>query len=320
VKFLIILFMVLIVADAKVLEVKQLFNKKIVKVQKRVIGTSKKLYATTVVDESRVFDIALRFSGFIIELKADKRFMRVHKGEELFSIYSDTLSNIKEELRLSSNQAVRKSLKKRLQLLGISSNIKNDYSVSITSPTDGYIIKKSINKGSFLKKGELALQIADFSRIWVIAKAYQKDLGTLKIGDDVVVEINGVGRYRSKIEYIYPNIDPKTKTFDIRVVLKNEDHKLFPNLFATVFVSSNKRTMLILPKSAVLNKGKKHFVFIPLKDGEFEPKEIEAKRIDSKRYEVISGLKEGNEVIDNALFLLDSDAITNGLYDSDDDW
>jgi len=78
--------------------------------------------------------------------------------------------------------------------------------------------------------------------------------------------------------------------------------------------------MLILPKSAVLNKGKKHYVFIPLKDGEFEPKEIEAKRIDSKRYEIVSGLKEGDEVIDNALFLLDSDAITNGLYDSDDDW
>jgi Cu(I)/Ag(I) efflux system membrane fusion protein len=319
-RFLAVLLMVLIVADAKILEVKQLFNKKIVKVQKRVTTGTKKLYATTAVDESRVFDIALRFSGFIIDLKADKRYMRVHKGEELFSIYSDTLSNIKEELRLSSNQFVRNSLKKRLQLLGISSTIKSDYSVSITSPTEGYIIKKSINKGSFLKKGELALQIADFSRIWVIAKAYQKDLGTLQIGDDVVVDVGGVGRYRSKIDYIYPNIDPKTKTFDVRVVLKNQDHKLFPNLFATIFVSSNKRSMLILPKSAVLNKGKKHFVFIPLKDGEFEPKEIEAKRIDSKMYEIVSGLKEGDEVIDNALFLLDSDAITNGLYDSDDDW
>ena len=62
-------------------------------------------------------------------------------------------------------------------------------------------------------------------------------------------------------------------------------------------------------------------VFQYLSKTEFEPIEIKAKRINSNKYEIIEGLKEGQQVINNALFLLDSDAITNGLYESDDeDW
>ncbi len=90
-------------------------------------------------------------------------------------------------------------------------------------------------------------------------------------------------------------------------------------MFAKVTLKDISKERLTLPKTAVLRKGSKYYVFEHLKDGEFEPIEIEAKRISSNKYEILEGLQEGQSVINNALFLLDSDALTNGLYDNSDD-
>jgi len=93
-------------------------------------------------------------------------------------------------------------------------------------------------------------------------------------------------------------------------------------MFATVKIQTTKRAMLTLPKTAVLNKGSKFYVFKPISDREFEPVEIQVKRISSNTYQILDGLQVNDEVIHNALFLLDSDAVTNALYDTDtdDDW
>ncbi|XPV54952.1 MAG: hypothetical protein ACNI3H_10225 [Halarcobacter ebronensis] len=90
-------------------------------------------------------------------------------------------------------------------------------------------------------------------------------------------------------------------------------------MFAKVDIKQINREILTLPKTAVLQKGSKHYVFQYLSESEYEPIEVTAKRISSNKYEIIDGLEEGQRVINNALFLLDSDAITNGLYSSDDD-
>jgi Cu(I)/Ag(I) efflux system membrane fusion protein len=75
-----------------------------------------------------------------------------------------------------------------------------------------------------------------------------------------------------------------------------------------------------VPKSAIIQKGDKHFVFLYYSQEEYEPLEVQAKRISANTYEIISGLNEGEEVINNALFLLDSDAVTNSLYIKDEEW
>ncbi|MBY0539946.1 MAG: efflux RND transporter periplasmic adaptor subunit, partial [Campylobacterales bacterium] len=124
-----------------------------------------------------------------------------------------------------------------------------------------------------------------------------------------------------KIDFIYPIFDEKTKTVDVRFILENDDLKLVPSMFGKVDISIKKDIMLTLPKTAVLKKANDFYVFKPLQDGEFEPVKIDAKRISSNKYEILSGLNENDEVINNALFLLDSDAVTNALYESDkEDW
>jgi Cu(I)/Ag(I) efflux system membrane fusion protein len=302
--------------------VSQLFNKKVTTVKREQKQTQKVLYGNTRVNESRVFDVSLKFDGFIQTLYVDKPFLKVKQGDPLFSIYSTTLSNIKEELVLAqraSQTNLVALLHKKLSLLDVTAPISDAYTVEMRSPFSGYVIEKHIYQGSFVKRGQALYRIADYSTLWVIAKAYQKDIAHLKQGMEVSISIEGVGKYKSTIDAIYPFMNSETKTYDVRMVLENKEEKLFPNLFAKVRVEQKRDSILTLPKSAVLTKGEKHYVFKPMNEETFEPVKIEAKRIDAQTFEVLGGLKEGEKVIDNALFLLDSEAVTNALYESDDE-
>ncbi len=332
-RIIFIFMFILATLDAKIIEVDQLFNKKIVSVEKKDIEFKKTFYATLVMDESRVFDIVTRFDGFIEKLYANKTYMYINKNRPLFKIYSDEVVAASLELLLAKklnnqNSTLYQSAYNKLVALGLSKrtlrNIKNSdkrvQNINFYSPVSGYLIKKNINDKGFVKKGKLLLQIADLSKLWVIVKVYQKDLPFIKKGMNASVKIDGVDEdLKAKVDFIYPKVDAKTQSVDVRIVIENQNLKAFPNMFAKVDLKKPPKSILTLPRSAVLNKGDKYFVFKPINEKEFEPVSIEAKRIDSKTYEIISGLEDGDKVIDKVLFMLDSDAITNGLYDTDDD-
>ncbi len=319
---LVVLFVT--VLQAEILEVKQLFNKKVVTVKSVESAEKKMFYANTTFDESKISDVSLRFSGFVEKIYADKTFISVAKGDKLFSLYSDTLSEIKAEIDLAKSmrqKSVLKNLQKKLHLLNAGNTISSEYTVNVTAPISGIIVEKNINAGSFIKKGMLTYQIADMSQMWVVMQVYQSDITFIKKGMDATIMIDGLGQVKGKVDFITPFMDAKTKKVDVRVVVDNPEGKIYPNLFAKVLLKGATRNTLTLPKSAILTKGKKHFVFKPLERGEFEPVEVVAKRIDAHTYAINKGLKSGDKVIDRALFMLDADAITNGLYDNDDeDW
>lgn len=311
-----------VAAHAQILEVKQLFNKKIVKVQRETRSVKRHYYAQTAIDESRIYDVTLRFSGFVEKLYADQTLMPLKKGEKLFRIYSKEIANIKEErelARANGQRRIVRSLDKKLQLLGVDSAVASDYTVEMIAPSNGVVLEKHIQQGTFVKRGALLYRIADLSKIWVVASIYQKDIPFVHTGMHASVAIEGVGRFSGKVDYLYPMADPKKRTADIRIVLENPEGKIYPNLFARVEIESAKRTIYTLPKSAVLRKGAKFFIFKPLEEGAFEPVEVKARLIDSRTYEILEGVTAGEKVIDRALFLLDADAITNGLYESDED-
>ena len=318
--------------QAQILDAKQLFNKKITKVVKEEVSINKNFYGVTKIDESSLVDITSRFDGYITKLNANKKYMTIKKGEPLYSVYSQELLSIQNELQVAKNfnQNIYQSTFSRLDNLDISKNeqqkIKdgkmNSTGLIVPSPINGLIMEKNVNQSSAITKGNMLLQMASLDKIWFIASVYQSDLEYIKKDKDAVINIDGVNqKLNSKVDFIYPIFDEKTKTVDVRFILENEDLKLVPSMFGKVDISIKKDIMLTLPKTAVLKKANDFYVFKPLQDGEFEPIKIDAKRISSNKYEILSGLNENDEVINNALFLLDSDAVTNALYESDkEDW
>ena len=316
--------------SAEILEVSQLFNKKLIKVQKEQIGTLKNFYGTTALNETKTYDIVTRFDGYITKLHANEQYKTVKKGSPLFSIYSDEVNSIQQEIQIAKkfNKSLVNSNIEKLKSLDVNyatikkikSSNKTIKNISFYSPTNAIVLQKNINKGSFAKKGKLLLQLASLDELWFIASVYQKDLAFIKKDMKAKIYIDGISTpLDSVVDMIYPTVDLKTKTVDVRFIIPNKDLKLYPNMFAKVSLKQIKKEMLTLPKTAVLVKGSKYYVFQNLSKTEFEPIEIKAKRIASNKYEILSGIEEGQEVINNALFLLDSDAITNGLYSSDDD-
>lgn len=318
--------------QAQILDAKQLFNKKITKVVKEEVSINKSFYGVTKIDESSLVDITSRFDGYITKLNANKKYMTIKKGEPLYSIYSQEILSIQNELQVAKNfnQNIYQSTLGRLDNLDISKSeqqkIKdgkmNSNGLVVTSPINGLLMEKNINQSSAITKGNLLLQMASLDKIWFIASVYQSDLEFIKKDNMALITIDGINqKLNSKVDFIYPIFDEKTKTVDVRFILENEDLKLVPSMFGKVDINVKKDVMLTLPKTAVLKKADKFYVFKPLENGEFEPIKMDAKRISSNKYEILSGLNENDEVINNALFLLDSDAVTNALYESDkEDW
>ena len=318
--------------QAQILDAKQVFNKKTTKVIKEEVSINKSFYGITKIDESSLTDVVSRFDGYITKLNANKKYMTIKKGEPLYSIYSQEILSIQNELQVAKNfnQNIYQSTLGRLDNLDISKSeqqkIKdgkiNSNGLVVTSSMNALLMEKNINQSSAVNKGTALLQLASLDKIWFVASVYQSDLEFVKKDGEALINIDGINqKIKSKVDFIYPIFDEKTKTVDVRFVLENEDLKLVPSMFGKVDVNVKKDFMLTLPKTAVLKKADKFYVFKPLENGDFEPIKIEAKRISSNKYEILGGLNENDEVINNALFLLDSDAVTNVLYESDkEDW
>lgn len=318
--------------NAEILDAKQLFNKKITKVKKEEILLSKSFYGITKIDESSTFDIVSRFDGYITNLNANKSYMSIKKGEPLYSIYSSDILSIQNELQISKelNQNIYQSTLLKLDNLDISKESQekiksgklNNNGLVVTSPTNGILLQKNINNKSSVSKGTTLLQIASLDKIWFIASVYQEDLAFIKKDKQATIYIDGLNTsFNTKVDFIYPIFDDKSKTVDVRFILDNKELNLLPSMFGKVDIIDKQKQLLTLPKTAVLKKSDSFYVFKYVSNDEFKPVKIEAKRINSNKYEIISGLNENDEVIDNALFLLDSDALTNSLYESDnEDW
>ncbi|MCT7611628.1 efflux RND transporter periplasmic adaptor subunit [Aliarcobacter butzleri] len=318
--------------NAEILDAKQLFNKKITKVKKEEILLSKSFYGITKIDESSTFDIVSRFDGYITNLNANKSYMTIKKGEPLYSIYSSDILSIQNELQISKelNQNIYQSTLLKLDNLDIpkesQEKIKNgklnNNGLVVTSPTNGILLQKNINNKSSVSKGTTLLQITSLDKIWFIASVYQEDLAFIKKDKQATIYIDGLNTsFNTKVDFIYPIFDDKSKTVDVRFILDNKELNLLPSMFGKVDIIDKQKQLLTLPKTAVLKKSDSFYVFKYVSNDEFKPVKIEAKRINSNKYEIISGLNENDEVIDNALFLLDSDALTNSLYESDnEDW
>ena len=128
-KHIIIIFLLIAGLNGKIIEVKQLFNKQIIKVQEQSQKISKKFYGYTVFDETKIDDVTLRFDGFINKLKANEEHKYIKKGNKLFSIYSKEVVSNFEEL-LIAKQYNRKSniknIKRKLLLLDIDKKTINN--------------------------------------------------------------------------------------------------------------------------------------------------------------------------------------------------
>ncbi|WP_457743319.1 efflux RND transporter periplasmic adaptor subunit [Sulfurimonas sp.] len=311
--------------------VEQLFSVQTVKVKEIKTSHSKKNYGYVVADESRIYDIAPRFGGFVTKLYADKIYQYIKKGEPLVTLYSPEVYKAKEDYlnsyrytKIRDNKGMLRSAKRKLQLLGVSTreiqkvlkNKKVSANTTIYAPISGYIFKKNIVDGAAFNAKNKLFEIVNLDSVWIETKIFEDDVSWIKNADIFSIAFKTTNKtYTTHKKFLYPNLDPKEATLTMRLTLNNADHTLFPGMYANVISKDTPKRYLTLPQTAAIRKDGKYYAFMVGEyEGDYQPVEIKVKPLNNKTYIVLQGLKAGDGVVNNSLFMMDSDAQINGLY------
>jgi len=279
-------------------------------------------------DESKLSHIHLRTEGWIENLVVRSEGERVKKGDRLFDFYSPQLVNAQEEFvqALSAgNKGLVSASSERLLALGISSDQieklratrKVRQYISVYAPQDGVVSTLPVREGMFIKPSMKVMSLADLSSVWLLAEVFERQANWVSLGNAAEVTLSYLpGReWQGKVEYIYPSLDPKTRTLKVRLRFDNPEEALKPNMYANVKIFGGaKKDILIVPMEALIRTGRNERVIVALGDGRFEARIVKAGIESGDWVEISSGLKDGEEVVVSGQFLLDSEASSKASF------
>ena len=273
-------------------------------------------------DQSKVSHIHLRTDGWLEKLAVRSEGERVKRGDRLFNVYSPTLVNAMEEYvqaLSSSNRRLINASKDRLLSLGISSQQieelgrtrKVPQTVAIYSPQDGVVAELNVREGMYVKPDTEIMRLADLSTIWILADVFENQADWVSLGQPADVSLSYMPgkQWEGKVEYIYPSLDPKTRTLKVRLQFDNPEEELKPNMYGHVSIYGGaKQGVLNIPREALIRTGSEQRVIVALGEGRFAPKTVKAGMESGDWVEIIEGLKEGETVVTSGQFLIDSEA------------
>jgi Cu(I)/Ag(I) efflux system membrane fusion protein len=168
------------------------------------------------------------------------------------------------------------------------------------------VIEKNVVEGARVEAGTLVYRIADLSHIWIDAEVYESDLPYIETGQSAIIELPYAPKktYEGKVDFIYPTLQGQTRTGRVRVVLKNPDLELKPDMYANVRLAVSLGKRLSIEDSAVVYTGPRRLVFLDLGEGRLRPKAVELGAHVDGYYEVTDGLSEGDVVVTSGNFLI----------------
>lgn len=273
-------------------------------------------------DENKISHIHMRTNGWIEKLLVKSEGERVQKGQLLFELYSPELVNAQEEFVLSLNKRGKTLVmasQKRLEALGISSGQINrlkktgkvEQLVSIFASQDGVVSALNVREGMYITPEMEVMMLADLSSVWLVADIFEHQVDWVKEGQSAEVHLPYIPEkiWEGNLEYVYPILDAKTRTLKARLYFDNPDERLKPNMFAHVTIYGGpKRDVISIPREALIQTVGFQRVIIALGNGRFEQRKVRAGTESGDWVEIVSGLKEGEEVVVSAQFMLDSEA------------
>ncbi len=273
-------------------------------------------------DEDKFTHVHLRTDGWIEKLYVKYNGEEVKKGAPLFELYSRDLVNAQEEyiqaLRGTNKHLVQASVE-RLGALGMSQKEirklaktrKAKHRVTVYASQDGIIHDLKVREGMYVKPAVQIMSLADLSSIWLLVDVFERQTDWVATGQpaDVLLPYLPGEKWEGKVDFIYPTIDPKTRTLRVRLRFDNPGNKLKPNMYADVKIYAGpKDNVLSIPRQALIHDGDTDRVILALGGGKFKARTVVAGIESGDWVEIKSGLREGEEVVISGQFLIDSEA------------
>lgn len=291
-------------------------------------------------NETRVTTISTKIDGWIERLHVNFEGQAIGAGTPLFAIYSPMLVTAQEELLLAKRLAtdvaggsadarenaasLLSSARRRLTYWDVSpadvarieSTGEVQRTLTLRSPVSGFVVQKNVLQGQRVMAGEPLYRIANLSTVWVEGEVFERDLPAVRLGQTVTAELDALpGRaLRGRITYLYPTLNPDTRTSRVRVELPNPGLQLKPGMYATLrWPAGVAMSALTVPRSAVVSTGERQLAFVKRADGMLEPRLVNTGTFTGSRVEILSGLVAGDTVVASATFLVDAESNLNTL-------
>ena len=303
-------------------------------VRARRLAPQIKASATIEVDETRQYEIAPKFEGWVERLFANQTGMLVKRGQALLEVYSPDLLAAQEEFHIAESAAqalqtadpesaatmrqLRDAARSRLRNWDISGSQLSQLGGSesagnllITSPANAVIVDKPIVQGARFAPGETILRLADLSTVWLIADVPASIATNVAIGQQAIFQSPTLpGRtFEGRVAFIQPMLAMRTRTLGVRIEMPNDDGSLRPGLFGDVTITQDEaESVLVVPRTAVLDSGERQIAFVELAEGRYEPREVEIGERAGALLEIRRGLAEGERVVTSANFLIDAES------------
>lgn len=279
-------------------------------------------------DERNVSLVTARFAGRLDHLEVNFTGAPVNKGDRLARVYSPQLVTAQRELLEAlklkdSNPQLYRASRSKLKLWSLTDEQINAIEtggepqehVDIHSPITGFVTKLNATLGEYVEEGSVLFHVTDLSKVWILFDAYEADLGSIDKGDAIKFSVRSIPgkEFTSKVSFIDPVLNFKTRTASIRVEAANPGWALKPGMFAdgTIKDAGKGQGELMVPTSAVLWTGKRSVVYVKVPEKDiptFEFREVILGSEMNGNYEILQGLSQGEEIVTNGTFKVDAAA------------
>ena len=306
------------------------------KVERKPLRHTIRAVGMVVPDKGRNWQFVSRVDGYVQKLNVTAPGEIVEKDAPLMSIYSpDLLTSEREfvELLRMRDEARTKdaretpdklieSAKRRLHLWNVTDaqidelqrTRKPQENLTLLSPFRGIVQSVPVDQGKGVKVGDMLVEVADLSVVWVWAEFYENELSMLQVGQKIAVTAKSYPgqNFEGTLSLINPFLDEMKRTAKVRIDIPNPEFKLRPGMYVNAELAMDMGEALTVPVSAIMPTGDRNIVFVDKGEGKLEPRIV---RLGSKYgdiYEVQSGLQEGERVIASANFLIDAESKVQG--------
>lgn len=286
--------------------------------------------------ETTMHHVHPKTEGWLRELAVKTTDEWVEKGQLLYRIYATEWINVQQELLFAlqqNNNSLIQAAEHRLAALQfprevikqVKSNKQLIESVPFRAPQSGYVIELNVREGHVVKPVDTMMTIADNDTMWLDTEWFSQS--NITLGQKVTAKSSYYPKqsWSGTIDYIYPSADAKNRSIKTRTLLKNPGGLLKANMNLQVKIESkllNQQNSLLVPQQAVIQTAQQNRVVLALGDGAFKSVAVKLGDSNGQFYEVIDGLKSGDEVVTSAQFLLDSESskTSDFLRMGDDSW
>jgi Cu(I)/Ag(I) efflux system membrane fusion protein len=277
-------------------------------------------------DETRLAHVHPRAAGWIEGLTLRAEGEPVKKGQTLAALYAPDILSAQVDFLIAiepQGQGARKvkvdKARNLLRLLDVPEAVIRDIektgetrnTVPVLAPADGIVTQLMAREGMYVTPGSEMFTIADLSDVWVMVDVFEHQLAWVAPGMKAQISVPAYpGRtWEGVVDYLYPDLDPKTRTLRVRLVFPNPQRELKPNMFADVAIDAGStKDVLKIPRDALIVTGERQSVVKALGEGRFQPVDVVTGMQTDGQVEILSGLNEGDEIVVSGQFLIDSES------------